>query len=86
MEFQEQSKTGTAETTSGGAQVSIDNGHKPPFRRKIRGEEPADEMRRKGLGEEPRLAFSSSQKHSGQKFSDIYVLELLLVRPGLQSA
>ena len=37
---------------------------------------PADEMRRKGLGEEPRLAFSSSQKHSGQKFSDIYVLEL----------
>jgi len=33
-------------------------------------------MRRKGLGEEPRLAFGASCKHAGQKLNDIYVIEL----------
>ena len=35
-----------------------------------------DEMRRKGLGEEPGLAFSASEKFAGQMLSDIYVLEI----------
>ena len=49
---------------------------KTPSKHKIGGEEPSDEMRRKGLGEEPRLAFEKDRKHCGQKLSDIYVLEL----------
>ena len=40
------------------------------------GEEPCDEMRRKGLGEEPRLAFGAGCKHASQKLNDIYVIEL----------
>ena len=72
----------------------MDNGYKPQFRRKVRGEEPADEMCRKGLGEEPKWTFSSCQKHSGPEFSDNYVLELFactakltkcLIQKGLQA-
>ena len=55
---------------------SLGKVHKPPSKHQIRGEEPRDEMRRKGLGEEPRLSFTSCQKHSGQKLSDVYTLEL----------
>ena len=33
-------------------------------------------MRRKGLGEEPKLVFEKGRKHCGQKLSDIYVIEL----------
>ena len=50
---------------------------KPQSRRRVKGEEPCDEMRRKGLGEEPELAFSASEKFAGQKLSDIYVLEIV---------
>ena len=62
----------------------MDNGYKPQFRRKVRGEEPADEM----------WTFSSCQKHSGPEFSDNYVLELFactakltkcLIQKGLQA-
>ena len=49
---------------------------KPPSKHKVGGEEPSDEMRRKGLGEEPKLVFEKGRKHCGQKLSDIYVIEL----------
>ena len=42
----------------------------------IKGEKPCDEMRRKGLGEEPSVAFNEGQKHCGWKLGDVYVLEL----------
>ena len=49
---------------------------KPPSKHQIKGEKPCDEMRRKGLGEEPSVAFNKGQKHVGRKLGDIYVLEL----------
>ena len=50
---------------------------KPPSKHSVRGEEPSDEMRRKGLGEEPRMAFGAGCKHAGPKINDIYVIKLL---------
>ena len=35
---------------------------KPPSKHRVGGEEPCDEMRRKGLGEEPRLAFEKGRR------------------------
>ena len=49
---------------------------KPPSMHQIKGEKPCDEMRRKGLGEEPSVAFNEGQKHCGWKLGDVYVLEL----------
>ena len=49
---------------------------KPPSMHQIKGEKPCDEMRRKGLGEEPSVAFHEGQKHCGWKLGDVYVLEL----------
>ena len=45
-------------------------------RHKVRGEEPSDEMRRKGLGEEPSLAIDSDLPRKGQRISDVFVIEL----------
>ena len=47
-----------------------------PLQHKIRGEEPADEMRRKGVGEEPTVALTSSHRRHSCSFAELYVLEL----------
>ena len=57
-------------------QWTVSKAVKPPSTHSVRGEEPSDEMRRKGLGEEPRLAFGAGCKHASQKLNDIYVIEL----------
>ena len=71
-------KTAMPAKGSSKAHSSVDGEQsgKPPSTHSVRGEEPSDEMRRKGLGEEPRLAFGASCKHAGQKLNDIYVIEL----------
>ena len=48
----------------------------PPSKHQIKGEKPCDEMRRKGLGEEPSVACNKGQRHCGRRLGDIYVLEL----------
>ena len=57
--------------------VEGEQSFKPPSKHSVRGEEPSDEMRRKGLGEEPRMAFGAGCKHAGPKINDIYVIKLL---------
>ena len=71
-------KTAKPAKVSSKAHSSVDGEQsgKPPSTHSVRGEEPSDEMRRKGLGEEPRLAFGAGCKHAGQKLNDIYVIEL----------
>ena len=70
-----QTKQRLSEEVSKKACMPLGSERLPPSKHSVRGEEPADEMRKKGLGEEPRLAFQDL-KHSGHKMSDIYVLEL----------
>ena len=47
---------------------------RPPAKHDVRGEEPADEMRRKGLGEEPSL--DPDLRFKGLRLDDIFVVEL----------
>ena len=48
---------------------------RPPAKHDVRGEEPADEMRRKGLGEEPSWAFDPDLRFKGLRLGDIFVVE-----------
>ena len=72
----EEFKTEYPVQVSTGLCMSMDSRHKQPSKHGIKGEEPCDEMRRKGLGEEPRLCITGCRKHSGQKLSEVYTLEL----------
>ena len=62
------------ETGAVSKQVEASSSHQPkqPSKRKVEGEEPTDEMRRKGLGEEPKLLVTSQRAFSGRKLCDLF--------------